>query len=90
MLTLSDRHVANIDEEAIRQMGRNTKHKWINRFDRLHKVYQKEDNPVDQGQPVITQHFKVVEGRKCTRKAGSRKPRTAQRPAKRKLAQSTL
>jgi hypothetical protein len=36
MLSLTDRHLANIDEEMIRQMGRDTKRKWIKHFDRFY------------------------------------------------------
>jgi len=90
LLSESDRNIANIDDDAIQQMGRNTKRKWIRHLDRLHSIHVKENNTRDRGQPAITAHFSVIEGRQSNRKAGARKPSTHRRLPKKTLIQCTL
>jgi hypothetical protein len=90
LLSESDRHLTNIDEEAIQQMGRKTKRKWIRHLDRLHTIHVKENTKRDECQPAITEHFEVLEGTQCSRKAGTRKPSTRRRLPKNTLIQCTL
>lgn len=79
LLSESDRHLANIDEEAIQQMGCETKCKWIRHLDHLHTIHVKENTKRDECQPAITEHFEVLEGKQSSRKAGTRKPSTCRR-----------
>jgi hypothetical protein len=90
LLSESDLHLANIDEEAIQQMGRATKRKWIRHLDRLHNIHMKENTKRDECQPAITEHFQVLEGKQSSRKAGTRKPSTRRRQPKNTLIQHTL
>lgn len=89
VLSLQDRHLANIDSDEIKKMGRLTRRKWIKHLDRLHDIHKKQNCPRDEGQPTITNHFNVIEHRKCSRRAGTRKARQPQNKKKR-LTQSTL
>ena len=89
VLPLNDRHLANIDSDEIKRMGRRTRRKWVQHFDRLSDIHKKETQLWDEGQSAITMHFKVIEHKKCSRIAGTRKPRQPQKMKKR-LTQSTL
>jgi hypothetical protein len=90
VFAMSDRLIANKDEEEIRQMGRRTRRKWVQHLDRLQTIYKKENMQRDEGQSTITTHFDVtIREKKGSFKAGSRKARTTARP-KRRMTQSTL
>jgi hypothetical protein len=81
-LSLHHRHLANIDSNKIRKMGRLTRRKWVKHLDRLHDIHKKQNSPRDEGQPTITNHFDVIENRKCSRRAGTRKARQLQKKKK--------
>jgi hypothetical protein len=89
LLSLQDRHLANKDEEEIKKMGRLTRRKWVQHLDRLHEIHMKKSTPRDDGQIAITQHFEIIKHKKCSRQAGARKPKQAQKK-KKQLTQSTL
>ena len=89
LLSAQDRHLANKDEEEIAKMGRLTRRKWVQHLDRLHEIHKKRESIQDDGQATITKHFEILEHRRCSRRAGSRKPRHKQVKRKR-LTQSTL
>jgi hypothetical protein len=84
VLSLSDRHLANIDEEDINKMGKNTRRKWVQHLDRLQEIFKKENTGRDEGQQTITKHFEILEHRISERKAGSRRSRRSQRNVRRK------
>jgi hypothetical protein len=88
VLAECDRHLAEHDSDAISQMGRKTKRKWIQQLDKLSKIHQNEHVLRDKGQSAITSHFPVTTTEE-TRQQKRMKTKQMKRKAKRTI-QTTL